>query len=484
MTMYARRRVHFSVMSRHSSLYHLIVILAPLVSATPSHADNNLWSRRYGDEQDQQVLGLAVDRVGNLAVVGFIEGSVDFGGGTLMSLGSRDAFVAKFDRNGNHLWSKRFGDANLQEASGVAFDEAGNVIAVGYIEGTVDFGGELLTSMGSQDAFVVKFDSQGEHLWSKRFGDALPQWSNAVAVDAAGKVAIAGVLSGTADFGGGILTSAGYLDVFIVQFDQLGNHVWSRSFGDAVRQEVWSIAVDSQANLVVAGDFEGTVNLGGSTLVCASHSDILLAKFDNDGHHIWSNDFGDESLQECHTVAVDNAGNILIAAYLSGMVDFGGGPLISAGGPSDICIAKFDPLGNHLWSQRFGDSFNQGPRGVAADPLGNIAVAGYVEGTVDFGGGALPGGVDKDVFVSKFTPGGSHLWSQRFGHSGDQVAMALDISMDGDIAVAGFFRDTLDFGHGPHGSSGAWDAFLAQFGLGSIGIEAQSWSALRGAYRK
>jgi len=119
---------------------------------------------------------------------------------------------------GKHLWSKCFGDGSIQIAYAVVDDASGNVIVTGYIEDTVDFGGGALTSAGGWDIFVAKFGSEGAHLWSKRFGDGSDQAAEAVAVDASGNAMVTGYFDGTVDFGGGALTSAGSFDIFVAKF--------------------------------------------------------------------------------------------------------------------------------------------------------------------------------------------------------------------------------------------------------------------------
>ena len=72
-------------------------------------------------------------------------------------------------------WSKQFGEASAKEIEGakaVATDAAGNVIIVGDLWGAANFGGGVLTTAGAQDVFIAKLDPNGKHLWSKRFGDA------------------------------------------------------------------------------------------------------------------------------------------------------------------------------------------------------------------------------------------------------------------------------------------------------------------------
>ena len=116
------------------------------------------------------------------------------------------------------LWSKRFGDASSQVGNSVATDASGNVIVTGSFQGTVNFGGDTLTSAGSDDIFVAKFDAAGVHQWSQRFGDATSQVGQSVATDASGNVIVTGSIQGTVNFGSGTLTSAGTTDIFVAKF--------------------------------------------------------------------------------------------------------------------------------------------------------------------------------------------------------------------------------------------------------------------------
>jgi hypothetical protein len=125
--------------------------------------------------------------------------------------------VAKLDAAGNALWSKLFGDASNQIGSSIAVDGTGNVLSTGYFGGTVDFGKGPLTSAGSYDLFVAKLDAAGNALWSKRFGDADAQHGTSIAVDGAGDVLMTGNFYGTVDFGKGPLTSAGGYDLFVAK---------------------------------------------------------------------------------------------------------------------------------------------------------------------------------------------------------------------------------------------------------------------------
>ena len=100
-------------------------------------------------------------------------------------------------------------------------------------------------------------------------------------------------------------------------------------------------------------------------------------------------------------IAVGGADNVLVTGFFQGTVDFGGGALSSAGN-SDVFLAKYDAAGAHLWSQRFGDTGVDVGRAIAVDGAGNVLVTGILRGTVDFGGGPLTSAGLSDIFVAKF----------------------------------------------------------------------------------
>jgi hypothetical protein len=79
----------------------------------------------------------------------------------------------KFSPTGQHLWSKRFGDANLQDVWQVVVGPAGEIVLTGDFNGSIDFGGGPLTNgQNTEDTYLVKFTGDGEHVWSKSFDSA------------------------------------------------------------------------------------------------------------------------------------------------------------------------------------------------------------------------------------------------------------------------------------------------------------------------
>src|SRR5262249_34122797 len=146
---------------------------------------------------------------GSPTIVGYFQGTSNFGGSDLTSAGGSDVFVARYTAAGAHQWSARYGDASDQRAYAAAVDAAGNVVLTGYFDGAISFGGSTFTNVGGADIFVAKLTSTGAHTWSKAFGSTLGlgEIGKALAIDGSGNVLLTGDMADDLDFGGGLLSA-------------------------------------------------------------------------------------------------------------------------------------------------------------------------------------------------------------------------------------------------------------------------------------
>ena len=450
-------------MTRHVCSLLLSVVL--LLVTSVAHAFNpptHLWSQRFGSTGDDSGYAVAVDDSGNVFVTGLFFGTVNFGGGDLVSAGDYDIFLAKYSAAGIHQWSQRFGSTSTDRGYAVAVDGSGDVFVTGVFTGTVNFGGGGLVSAGSYDIFLAKYNSAGAHQWSQRFGSTIDDYGQAVAVDESGNVFVTGYFTGTVNFGGAGLVSAGGTDIFLAKYNAAGAHQWSQRFGSTSYDAGYSVAVDGSGNVVVTGYFQGTVNFGGGGLVSAGSLDIFLAKYNAAGAHQWSQRFGDTSADYGYSVATDGSGNVFMTGAFPGTGNFGGGGLVSAGG-TDIFLAKYDAAGAHQWSQRFGSTGFDWGYAVAVDGSGDAFVTGRFTGTVDFGGGGRVSAGTDDIFLAKYNAAGAHQWSQRFGSTSGDYGQAVAVDESGNVVVTGFFYGTVNFGGAGLVSAGNMDIFLANY---------------------
>jgi len=236
---------------------------------------------------------------------------------------------------------------------------------------------------------VATYSAVGAPGWSVRHGGVGLDEGNAVAFDASGNVVVTGDFSGTADFGGGDLTSVGY-DVFIASYAAGdGAHRWSARYGGAGSDVGSGVAADASGDLFVVGNFGGIVNFGGSDLTSAGENDVFVASYAADGAHRWSQRHGGTLWDVATAVAVDGNGAVVVTGHFKGTTNLGGGDLTSAGG-SDVFVASYTPGGTHRWSERFGGPLSDESALVAADGAA-VAIVGDLDEWIDFGGGPIPG---------------------------------------------------------------------------------------------
>lgn len=360
-------------------------------------------------------------------------------------------------------WSQSFGSTTEDVASSVVADASGNVYVTGNFSGTVNFGGGNLASAGSWDIFLAKYDAAGAHQWSKRFGAGADDVGYVVTADGSGNVIVTGRFAGNVNFGGGNLPSAGGYDIFVAKYDASGTHQWSQRFGAGGDDAGFSVDVDGSGNVVVTGFFNGTVNFGGANLPSAGSEDIFVAKYDASGAHLWSQRFGSTGLDQGEEVAVDPLGNVVVSGPFNGTVNFGGSNLTSGGG-IDIFLAKYDASGVHVWSKSFGAGGTDYPGRMGVDGAGNVAMTGAFSNTVDFGGGGLVSAGGRDIFIARYDASGAHLWSQGFGTPTNDAGKRIAVDAAGNMVVTGNFDNgTVNFGGSNLTSLGGSEIFLVRF---------------------
>lgn len=183
---------------------------------------------------------IKADQTGNVFIGGTFYGEVDFDPGPaelmLGSVGYVDFFICKLDAAGNLIWAKTTGSTADDMLNALEVDAAGNVYATGSFYLTVDFDPgpgsfNITTAPGQKEAFIFKWDAQGDFVWAKAIGGLENDYGTSLAVDGGGSVYTIGAFETVADFdpGPGIenLTSLGYDDIFLLKLSKCANNTFS-----------------------------------------------------------------------------------------------------------------------------------------------------------------------------------------------------------------------------------------------------------------
>ena len=277
-------------------------------SSSSSSSSQSYFAVSFGGTSGDQGRGIAVDSSGNSYITGYFEGTVDFGGGDVTSAGNPDIFVLKLDSSGVSQWANTYGGTSTDRGYSIAVDSSGNSYITGYFEGTVDFGGGDITA-GSNEIFVLKLNSSGTFQWVNTYGSTSSDAGNGITVDSSGNAYITGYFQGTVDFGGGDVTSAGNLDIFVLKLDSSGTFQWVNTYGSTSSDAGNGITVDSSGNSYITGYFQGTVDFGGGDVTSAGNMDIFVLKLNSSGTFQWVNTYGSTSDDWGWDIAVDSSSN-------------------------------------------------------------------------------------------------------------------------------------------------------------------------------
>lgn len=400
---------------------------------------NLLWARSAGGTNNDYSYGIAIDGLGNAYIAGYFGynpgppsvSTATFGTTTLTSAGRSDVFIAKYAPSGNLLWAKRAGGTSNDYGNGVAVDGLGNAYILGSfgndlvspMVGTATFDTTILTSAGSSDMFLAKYDSLGHVLWAKSGGGNGSDEGKAIDIDGSGNPYITGTFGftgtstiGTATFGSSTLTSAGGYDIFVAKYDTLGNVLWAERSGGTSIEKVQDIAIDGSGHAYITGYFNGKTSFGLDTLISVNYEDIFLAKFNSSGNVVWAKSGGGSGYDYCRALAIDDSGNVFVTGHfneygsIGGTASFGSTTLTSQG-IADIFVVKYDPSGNALWAYRAGGSDDDFGYALAVDSTSKVFVlgtfgytSGPIGGTTTFGSNTLTNVGWSDIFVAKLSP--------------------------------------------------------------------------------
>ncbi|GAB3849472.1 hypothetical protein GCM10028822_13910 [Hymenobacter terrigena] len=241
-------------------------------------------------------------------------------------------------------------------------------------------------------------------------------------------------------------------------------------------------AIDASGNIIVAGQFSGTITLGNLTLTSSGSgdSDIFIAKLSSTGTWIQATRAGGPGIDLVYSLAVDGGGNAIITGPFRGpTVTFGAITLANAnssGTTDDLFVARLSPAGTWIQAVQAGGVGSDLPSKIAVDAVGNATVIGTVGApSAQFGASLLTSG--PGLFVARLSATGNWTHVAKTGNASGDLVYGLSLANNGDAWITGAFSSpNISFGAtvltntDPTGATS--DAFIAR--LTAAGIWGQS----------
>lgn len=336
------------------------------------------WSRRFAGDA-AEVRAVALDARG-VWVDGTFGNFATVAGRTFRSARAPDSFVARLDPGGAVTDAWQLAGDGDEQAVALATPGDGDAVTVGYYSGAGQLGATALRPPGSPAGFAARLSAGGAVAWTRTFGTAGATLRGVARTP--GGYAVVGLFSGAVDIGAG-LASAGRIDTFVASVADDGTVRWAISYGGPGDDLPGGIASDARGDLyVVTGSTDG-LTVGGITREGAAG---LLVALDAGGRVRWSRGLGALAAGSSRAVAVDAAGNVVVAAtFRDATVPEGFDAFISQGA-TDVLWLLYDRDARALAGRSFGGPDDDTLTAVAAGPCGGFALAGAFQRAVDFGG--------------------------------------------------------------------------------------------------
>ncbi|MCX6153488.1 MAG: SBBP repeat-containing protein [Candidatus Kapabacteria bacterium] len=385
----------------------------------------------------------------------------------------------------SRLWGTYYGGSNYDAGKGVAVDGSGNVYLTGQAGSTSAIsttGAHQVSLYAWDDAFLVKFNSNGVRQWGTYYGGEGADYGYGVAIDGSGNVYMAGSTLSSI----GISTSGAHqenyngtsFNAFLVKFNSTGVRQWGTYYAGANGSDGYCVTTDGSNNVYLTGQTNSTdaISTSGAhqEYISSLASDAYLVKFNNSGVRQWGTYYGGTGDERGHGIITDASGNIYLTGLTtssSSISTTGSHQNSYGGGYGDAFLVKFNNNGVRQWGTYYGgnDSNTDYGLSLATDGSGNVYLSGITSSSTAIatsGAHQVSLGGSDDAFLVKFNSNGVRQWGTYYGGSSYDRSYGTATDNYGNVFIVGYTYSTNAIS-----SSGAYkenfvsgtNAFLVKF---------------------
>ncbi len=354
----------------------------------------------------------------------------------LMTYGTTDIYIARFDSFGNMLWQRFYGGSGSDFGKSIQQTTDGGFIVNAYY-GSSNSG--TITGMntnGGSDFLVMKLDSNGNIMWQKLLGGASSDEAYSIRQTTDGGYIAGGIStsSNTGTLTG--LTNNGNFDYLVIKLDATGTLQWQKMLGGSLRDDYKELRQVTDGGYILAG-YSASSNTGTMAgLNTNGNEDYWIVKLDGSGNTSWQKLLGGSANDEANSVqATSDGGCVVSGSSLSSNTGTLTG--FTSNGLTDYWILKLDVSGNVQWQKLYGGANDDYCYKIQLTADGGSIVTGTNNSSNT---GNLTGLVNSglfDVWTLKLDATGNIQWQKLFGETASDGPAAIRILNDGSYILAG-----------------------------------------------
>lgn len=368
----------------------LLLGLICLISISESLGQSIEWEKTYGDS----IVGEYSESITLLP-----DGGYALMGRTFDELGQDEIYLLRLDANGDSLWRKKYFGSTSAE---LGYD------IISTSDGNLAICGRTSEGVGCVDILLMKVDTLGDTIWTKKYGGIYCDQSNALVQTVDSGFALAGYFREN---------SSQDIKGFVIRTDKNGDSLWSTVLGSGISPPFDKIILEDII-LLHGGAFLVSGGRNNDNILA---NDVYVAKLDSSGNLLWENYYGDALLQKSLAAAQLVDSTIVLSGY----------HLIS-GQPHDFLLLNINTNGDSLWSSVMGDTlFNIAYDVIGTDDGGFIFCGDNWEATPPRFFSAT---------VAKFDSSLSQEWSLDIVGSEEYHSYSIKSTLDGGYVIAGYIE--------------------------------------------